>query len=523
MARHCRRTGRRDRQDTAALDAPVVEIGFTRAEQDDFHKALELFFARLERIAERASDLPASIFLDPNCRWNGLINAISTYISGAEWDRISAKDFDRYDDTGVNWRVVEGLGSVVSAYGAGVPVMLDCPVHRIDHRDKRLRIETAKGVVTADQAIVTIPPTLLATEQVSFTPALPEKTEAAAGLPLGHDDKLFMSLDGAEEFDSDVRLFGHTDRAATGAYHFRPFGRPLIEAYFGGTLAAELEADGDAAFFDFAVSELTGFARQRDSPAACGRSASIAGASIVIRLALTRLLCRECGLSGDARRTGRRSAVLRRRSLFTQRLFDRPWRVADRRHCRRASDRRARAHACTLRRRFCATATLRIEDAARRCGICCERRSGTHRTGSKISTAVGTNASEPAVDAVAAKGTFERADHGVRCRWRQILVATLAAGAQFKHGHLRRIEARGAVKSYKRGVRQNNGGHPSDDCNSVNWRFDSGVGARRRFDLLRQVSNPCEGRKNKIPQRWAIRRSRDGSRVGPLANQQSLL
>ncbi len=237
---------------------PSVEIGFTRAEQDDFHKALEPFFARLERISERASDLPASIFLDPNCRWNGLINAISTYISGAEWDRISAKDFDRYDDTGVNWRVVEGLGSVVSAYGAGVPVMLDCPVHRIDHRDKRLRIETAKGVVTADQAIVTIPPTLLATEQVSFTPALPEKTEAAAGLPLGHDDKLFMSLDGAEEFAKEVRLFGHTDRAATGAYHFRPFGRPLVEAYFGGTLATQLEANGDAAFFDFAVSELTG-------------------------------------------------------------------------------------------------------------------------------------------------------------------------------------------------------------------------------------------------------------------------
>ena len=39
---------------------------------------------------------------------------------------------------------------------------------------------------------------------------------------------------------------------------FRPFGRPLIEAYFGGALAAALEAEGEAAFFDFAVGELTG-------------------------------------------------------------------------------------------------------------------------------------------------------------------------------------------------------------------------------------------------------------------------
>ena len=41
----------------------------------------------------------------------------------------------------------------------------------------------------------------------------------------------------------------------------------MIEAYFGGSCAAELETDGDGAFFDFAVSELTnllgsGFARR---------------------------------------------------------------------------------------------------------------------------------------------------------------------------------------------------------------------------------------------------------------------
>jgi monoamine oxidase len=235
---------------------PSLEIGFPRAEQDDFYRALRAFFTRLERVAERDSDLPAATYLDPECRWNGLINALSTYISGAEWDRISAKDFDRYADSGVNWRVVEGLGSVVNTYGANLPVMFDCPVQRIDHRSKRLRIETAKGVITADQVIVAVPSTLLATEKLVFTPAIPEKTQAATGLPLGLDDKLFMALADADEFDNDVRLFGHTDRAATGAYHFRPFGRPLIEAYFGGRLAAELEAKGDAAFFEFAVSEL---------------------------------------------------------------------------------------------------------------------------------------------------------------------------------------------------------------------------------------------------------------------------
>src|SRR5450830_1262500 len=54
----------------------------------------------------------------------------------------------------------------------------------------------------------------------------------------------------------DSRLFGRTDRTATATYHLRPFGRPQIEAYFAGSLACELEAGGEGAFFDFAVSEL---------------------------------------------------------------------------------------------------------------------------------------------------------------------------------------------------------------------------------------------------------------------------
>ena len=46
------------------------------------------------------------------------------------------------------------------------------------------------------------------------------------------------------------------DRSGTATYHLRPFGRPLIEVYFGGSLAEQLEADGDDAFFAFANEEL---------------------------------------------------------------------------------------------------------------------------------------------------------------------------------------------------------------------------------------------------------------------------
>ena len=75
---------------------PSLEIGFSRAEQNEFGEAMEAFFARLERLARNNADVPAAAALEPGGRWNGLINAVSTYISGAEWDQISAKDFDHY-------------------------------------------------------------------------------------------------------------------------------------------------------------------------------------------------------------------------------------------------------------------------------------------------------------------------------------------------------------------------------------------------------------------------------------------
>ena len=235
---------------------PSLPIGFPLAEQKDYFTALRSFYSRLHAAPDGGPDRPASDLLTPDGRWNNLINAVSTYANGAELDRVSIHDFAHYDDSGVNWRVVEGYGAVIAAHGADLSLALDCPVHRIDHSGTRLRIETARGVVTAEQAIVTLPTTVLAQSEQLFAPALPGKIEAAMGLPLGLDDKLFLSLDGAEEFEKESRAFGRTDRTATGVYHFRPFGRPQIECYFGGPLAIDLESKGEGAFFDFAKAEL---------------------------------------------------------------------------------------------------------------------------------------------------------------------------------------------------------------------------------------------------------------------------
>jgi monoamine oxidase len=237
---------------------PSLTRVFPLEQQRAFIAALHAFYERVGAAAQREPDVAAASLLEPHGRWNGLIGAVVGFISGGDLARVSARDFDNYADTEVNWRVREGYGATMAAYGEGLPAVLGCAVRRIDHSGKRLRIETELGAIAADRVIVTLPSTVIAEREDLFAPALPDKTQAAASLPLGLNDKLFIALDGADEFESDSRLFGHTERSATAAYHLRPFGRAQIECYFGGSLAVELESAGEGAFYEFAVSELTG-------------------------------------------------------------------------------------------------------------------------------------------------------------------------------------------------------------------------------------------------------------------------
>jgi monoamine oxidase len=225
--------------------------------QRAFRQAMGQLFARVAEAAATGIDRPVSDLLPPDGRWNDMLNAVMTYIAGAELDLMSTIDLDRYEDTELNWRLVNGYGAMIAAHGEPLPVAFDCPATRIDHSGKRIAIETPKGTIEADRIIVTLPTSIIGDNEDLFHPALPAKTQAARGLPLGLDDKLFIALEGADEFEPESRVFGRTDRAGTGNYHFRPFGRPMIECYLAGRLARDLEAAGEPAFFDFAASELT--------------------------------------------------------------------------------------------------------------------------------------------------------------------------------------------------------------------------------------------------------------------------
>ena len=234
----------------------AYEAAFPREEREEFIGALEAFFTRTAEAAARGHDAPASDYLEPGNRWNGMIDAICTYLNGCELEQMSLLDFEAYADTEVNWRIRRGYGALVAAYGAGLPIALNCNVTLIDHGDTRIRLTTSQGTLTADKVIVTVPTNLIADEAIRFNPPLPAKVEAADGLPLGLDNKVTLALDGWEHLPKDSGMRGRSHTARVGSFQLRPFGQPCIEGFYGGSFAREIEAAGAGALAAQAIDDV---------------------------------------------------------------------------------------------------------------------------------------------------------------------------------------------------------------------------------------------------------------------------
>jgi monoamine oxidase len=235
----------------------ALTVNFSSEDQDAYRRVFRAFEEKLERAAEGEHDLVASsLITEDERRWAPLLDAFSGYYNGAPFDQISVKDYAAYQPTNQNWRVREGYGALIAAYAARLDVRLRTPVLRINHKGARVGLASEAGTISARAAIIAVSTTVLAEERIVFDPPLPGKLDAAADLPLGNVEKVFLSLEEAQDFPAETRLYGRTDTAETGGYTLRPMGMPVIEAVFAGRLAASLATQAKGAFADFAIEEL---------------------------------------------------------------------------------------------------------------------------------------------------------------------------------------------------------------------------------------------------------------------------
>ena len=236
---------------------PRIDVNFAPAAQRAYRQAFEAFEDRLQAAAAEPDRPAAELFDARTAPWRPMLDAFSGYYNGAPFADISVHDYAAYQPTEENWRVVRGYGALIASQAQALPVLYDSPVLRIDYGGAGVRLSTAGLRVEARAAILAIPTTVLAHEDIRFDPPLPDKLAAAHALPLGHVDKVFLKLARPEAFAPDALAVGRTDSADTGAYTLRPLGHALVEGFFGGALADGLEREGAGAFTAFAIDELT--------------------------------------------------------------------------------------------------------------------------------------------------------------------------------------------------------------------------------------------------------------------------
>ena len=127
-------------------------LGFSPREQKEAGEAFDAWFERLS-VAPPPSDR-ASDALPSAGEWNGYLEAISGFISGAPLNRISIADYLAYDSasTGVNWRAPQGYGDlIVASVPSRTALRLATPVEAIALEPQGVAIRTPRGDVHAKQ------------------------------------------------------------------------------------------------------------------------------------------------------------------------------------------------------------------------------------------------------------------------------------------------------------------------------------------------------------------------------------
>ncbi|KAA0122382.1 FAD-dependent oxidoreductase [Methylobacterium sp. P1-11] len=226
-------------------------------EREAAQRAFQDWNERLPHVA-RGSDR-ASDALEPGGVWNAYVRAIAGFMSGVAPEEISASDYLAYDtaSTGRNWNVPLGYGTLVAAsLPSTVTLRLATPVERIDLTADGVAVSTRAGTVRAGAAILTVSTAVLGGDAIRLPSGTEPWREAAAALPLGYNEKVFLEIGRDAAFEPDAHAYGNLRDPRSASYSIRPNGWPIIEAFLGSDGARILKEEGPAAGFAYVSAQL---------------------------------------------------------------------------------------------------------------------------------------------------------------------------------------------------------------------------------------------------------------------------
>jgi monoamine oxidase len=215
----------------------------------------EFFERQFETVVKAArANSSQSVFdvVDNNSRWAPYFYTFFGQDFSCDVDQISVQDVADYVFGGVDQTVASGFGNLIHQYGMDVPVSLNSAVQEIDWSGPGVRLMTTKGELRVGKVIITVSTGVMATQQITFKPQLPDwKIEAISSLPMGSHTRVGLTFE--DRFLNDLPDDFTVRMGEDEPLHFRnrPCGYDFVEIVTGGRLAEWMEKSGEVATLDF--------------------------------------------------------------------------------------------------------------------------------------------------------------------------------------------------------------------------------------------------------------------------------
>ena len=235
-----------------------------------------------------AAQIISSLSGDDIASWGATAAAsIGPLNMGVDFDAMSVKDWFELDEDEPNLLLRQGLGTLVSRLGTGVPVAVNTTVRSISSSRGQVRVVTDKGTLTTRAAIVTASAGVLASGAIAFEPGFDDAMQAAlGGLQMGLMSKIalfYAPRSPALAFAEGSVLVPQVKDERGHYFLVRPLGVPLVVCLVGGSLAWDLATQSEATNISFARDRLRALLGARADYGLRGGTATTWGANPLTR------------------------------------------------------------------------------------------------------------------------------------------------------------------------------------------------------------------------------------------------
>ncbi len=216
------------------------------------------WYTAIHAAAARGEDVAIVDLLDLENRYAMTYANVMAATYAHDIDQVSSVEVATFDE-GPDIPILNGYGNLVATWAEDIAVSLNTKVERIEYSFQGVSVGTSRGTLQARTVLSTVSNGILASDEIEFTPALPDwKMEAVAGLPTGTLNKICV------HFDKDV--FGPGGRgfhincnedAGAGGFEASVMGQNTAVVFIGGRHAIWLENQGQQASHEYAVEQVS--------------------------------------------------------------------------------------------------------------------------------------------------------------------------------------------------------------------------------------------------------------------------